>query len=88
MAAYGIADAEHLVEKELALLWPEATVVIGGISRIGPARIVEEFRIGYRIRGTVEVEADTPAEAVPAAFRALQQRTSGSRFERTVWEEE
>lgn len=82
VSAYGVADAEHLVEKELAHLWPEGIVRIEEISRVGPSRIVEEFEIAYRLEGVVEVEEATEATGRAAAFRQLRRRLRGSRYER------
>jgi hypothetical protein len=87
LAAYGIADAEHQVERELRELWPEAAIELLELARTLPApRIVEEFAVRYRIRGSVMVDADTEADARRAAFRALRERFAGSRHERIAWE--
>ena len=41
LPAYGLADAEHQVEKELRALWPGATVEVTDVARTDPAaRIV------------------------------------------------
>lgn|SRR5690606_30105499 len=87
VAAYGIADAEHLVEKELGRLWPEARVQILEIARDSPARIVEDFEIEYRIEGTVETTADEAAEARREAFRRLRSLVQDTRYALTRWEE-
>lgn len=84
--AYGIADAEHLVVKELTRLWPGAAVRIEGISRPDAPRIVEEFAVTYRVEGEVEVFAPRPEEAPQAAFRRLRGLLAGSRYHRTEWE--
>lgn len=87
LAAYGMADAEHQVEKEVRALWPEAGVSILEVGRSdGGARIVEEFRIRYRLNGTILVDEETDAEARKTALRVLRDRFSGSRFERIAWE--
>jgi hypothetical protein len=87
LAAYGLADAEHQVEKELRALWPQAAVEVTDVSRMGePGRIVEEFRVSYRVRGVVPTVADTDAEARKAALRVMRDRFLGSRFERITWE--
>lgn len=87
LAAYGLADAEHQVEKELRALWPQASVDVTDVSRMGDAgRIVEEFRVSYRVRGVVPTVADTDAEARKAALRVMRDRFLGSRFERITWE--
>jgi hypothetical protein len=81
LAAYGVADAEHRVEKELGGLWPGARVEVLEVARTGgPGRIVEEFAVRYRLRG-VEPLTDHP-DAAAVALRALRERFSGSRFER------
>jgi hypothetical protein len=87
LPAYGLADAEHQVEKELRALWPQALVDVTDVSRTDPAaRIVEEFRVSYRVRGVVPAVADTEADARKAALRAMRDRFTGSRFERITWE--
>lgn len=88
VSAYGIADAEHLVEKELARLCPEAAVRIEEISRAGPHRIVEEFDVTYIIDSVVEVTANSEKEAVAAAFRQARHRLEGSRYAGTRWNRE
>ena len=87
LAAYGLADAEHQVEKELRALWPQAAVDVTDVGRTdASARIVEEFRVSYRVRGVVPTLADTEPDARKAALRALRDRFAGSRFERITWE--
>lgn len=87
LAAYGVADAEHQVEKELRELWPGARVDLLDVARTLPEpRIVEEFAVRYRIRGTVSVEAESDDAARRAAFRALRERFAGSRHDRIAWE--
>lgn len=88
LAAYGLADAEHQVEKEIRALWPAAAAVeVTDVARVDEAsRIVEEFRVRYRVRGLVAVEADTQADARKAALRTMRDRFIGSRFERITWE--
>jgi hypothetical protein len=87
LAAYGLADAEHQVEKEIRALWPDAAAVdVTEVARIDEAsRIVEEFRVGYRVRGLVPVMADTDEDARKAALRMMRDRFLGSRFERITW---
>lgn len=88
IVAYGVADAEHLVEKELTRLWPGARVRIERVSRADPApRIVEEFDVSYLLEGEREVEAARPEEAASAAFRQLSAVLAGSRYSRTAWQE-
>jgi hypothetical protein len=88
LPAYGLADAEHQVEKELRALWPAAAAVdVTDVARMDEAsRIVEEFRVRYRVRGSVPVTADTEADARKAALRMMRDRFIGSRFERITWE--
>jgi hypothetical protein len=88
LAAYGLADAEHQVEKEIRALWPDAAAVdVTDVARMDEAsRIVEEFRVRYRVRGLVPVAADTEAEARKVALRMMRDRFIGSRFERITWE--
>lgn len=87
VAAYGIADAEAQVEKELTRLWPEAVVRVDEISREGPSRIVEEFEVRYTVEGVAEVQVRQPGEAAAAAFRRLRERFEPSRYAGTAWEE-
>lgn len=88
LPAYGLADAEHQVEKELRALWTDAAAVdVTDVARMDEAsRIVEEFRVRYRVRGTVPVTADTEVDARKAALRMMRDRFIGSRFERITWE--
>jgi hypothetical protein len=87
LPAYGLADAEHQVEKELRALWPEAAVDVLDVARLDErSRIVEEFAVRYRLRGTVPVEADSLADASRLALRDLRARFTGGRFERVAWE--
>lgn len=89
LAAYGLADAEHQVEKELRALWPDAAVDVLDVARGDErSRIVEEFRVRYRVRGTVPVEAETAEDARKSALRLLRERFAGSRFERIASEVE
>jgi hypothetical protein len=83
LAAYGLADAEHRVEKELRALWPAARVEVIDVSRRGPpGRIVEEFLVRYRVSGTEAVIAGDAAESSRLALRVARERFAGSRFER------
>lgn len=86
IAAFGIADAEHQVEKELHRLWPAAQVRIGDISRAETGRIVEEFAVGYLLEGALEITASNPEEAPRAAFRQLRAMLAEGRYRRTEWE--
>ena len=87
LPAYGIADAEHVLEKEIARLWPDARLQILGTARVGePGRIVEEFSLSYLLEAVVEVEGETRKEAESAAFRAARARLEESRYRLTRWE--
>src|SRR5215218_6102018 len=87
IAAYGVADAEHLVEKELRALWPDARLVVTEVRRdAGAARIVEEFSLAYRLQATLQAEGADEAEARRAAFRAARDRLAGSRYRHTSWD--
>jgi hypothetical protein len=87
LPAYGIADAEHRVEKELSRLWPAALVQVLDVARAeGGVRIVEEFSVTYLLSGTLRVEAATAAVAPAAAFRRARELLADSRFLRTEWE--
>jgi outer membrane PBP1 activator LpoA protein len=89
LAAYGMADAEHQVEKEIHAAWPGARVSILEVARTAPGeRIVEEFTIRYRVSGVVlvDVEVESPDQARRAALRALRERFDGTRFGRIVWD--
>lgn len=86
VAAYGLADAEHLVQKEIARAWPEARVTIVGVSRVGRSRIVEDLEVQYVITAAVEIEEDTHEKATGAAFRRARQMLSDTRYRMTAWE--
>lgn len=86
LAAYGLADAEHQVEKEVRAAWPAARVEVLDVSRQGPGRIVEEFAVRYRVRGTVAVDAESVDEARKAALRELRERFAGTRHARIEWD--
>ncbi|HEX8906934.1 MAG TPA: hypothetical protein VF771_18935 [Longimicrobiaceae bacterium] len=87
LAAYGIADAEHQVEKELTGLCPGAVVDVVEVARTAPeARIVEEFAVRYRLRATVAVEVEKEEDARRAALRHLRQRFAGTRYARVAWD--
>jgi len=83
--AHGPADAEHRVEREIAAAWPGATVVVTRIERSGEQdRLVDEFRVGYTVRGVVDVPAGAE-EASRAAFREARERLADSRHRRVEW---
>lgn len=87
LAAYGLADAEHQVEKELRAAWPEARVEVLEVSRAGAAgRIVEEFAVRFRISGTRHVRAATVEDARRTALRQLRVALTGTRYARLEWE--
>jgi hypothetical protein len=88
VAAYGVADAEHQVEKELSVLLPEAAVEVLEVGRTGTGRIVEEFAVAYRLRVALAVPAPSPDEARRDALRTLRDRFAGTRYERVAWEME
>jgi hypothetical protein len=89
LPAYGMADAEHQVEKELRAAWPAARVSIDEVARTAPGeRIVEEFAVRYRVSGVVpvDVESKSAADARRAAMQALRECFDGTRFGRIVWD--
>lgn len=87
VAAYGIADAEHRVEKEIRLAWPNARVEILEIARgAASGRIVEEFTVSYRIRAELEVGVGSDARSL--AFRVARERLEGTRYWGAEWEGE
>lgn len=87
LPAYGMADAEHQVEKEIRAAWPGARVSIVEVARTAPGeRIVEEFAIRYRVSGIMEVHAESVAGARRAVMRALRERFGGTRYSRIVWD--
>ncbi len=87
VAAYGVADAEHLVEKEIGQAWPEARVQVTQIVRAGEGmRIAEEFQVSYQLHCTLAVDAPSPDQARGEAFRRARERLAGTRYWRTAWE--
>ena len=87
LPAYGMADAEHQVEKELEEAWPGCAAEVLEVARTDDrARIVEEFAVRYRVRGTVTHAADTEAEARTAALRGLRARFAGTRYAGVAWD--
>jgi hypothetical protein len=84
--AFGLADAEHQVEKEIRAAWPRAQVQVLDVARPeGPPRIVEEFRVRFRVTGSVAVSADSPTAAVRDALRTLRERFAPTRYQRIEW---
>lgn len=86
VAAYGLADAEHLVEKEIGRAWPEARVEIRDVTRTGVGRIAEELSVLYRVEAVMEVEAGTREAATREALREARRRLEGTRYARIAWE--
>lgn len=87
LPGYGVADAEHRLEKELAAALPTATLRIEEIRRRDPApRIVEEYEIRFRLTATFEVEETDEEKRVRAAFAAGREALRGTRFEKVAWE--
>ncbi len=88
LPAFGLADAEHRVEKEIVKRLPEARVSIHSVERPpGSSRIVEEFSVTYSLRLRFPVDVADDDEAVPTAFRAVRDVLIGTRYERTRWEQ-
>lgn len=86
LPAYGLADAEHQVEKEVLRALPEARVEVTEVLRAEDAgRIVEEFVVRYRVVATVAVEAGSPDEARREALRTLRAALAGTRHRRVEW---
>ncbi|HEX8359489.1 MAG TPA: hypothetical protein VF613_05255 [Longimicrobium sp.] len=87
LPAYGLADAEHQVEKELEEAWPGSRAKVLDVARTDDRpRIVEEFAVRYRVRGTVTEKASTEQEAKTAALRGLRERFTGTRFAGVAWD--
>ena len=86
LPAYGLADAEHQVEKEIVRALPAARVEVAEVQRTEAAgRIVEEFRVGYRVRVDVAVDADSADGARREALRRLRAALEGTRHRRIQW---
>jgi Lon protease-like protein len=78
LPAYGLADAEHQVEKELEEAWPGCRAEVLDVARTDDRpRIVEEFAVRYRVRGTV---------AQKDGLRSLRERFSGTRYSGVSWD--
>lgn len=87
VVAYGVADAEHLVEKEIRQRLPRASVEITSLERVEDGgKIAEEFRAGYRVRVELEAEAEDEVAAKRAALAQAREALSGSRYQRIEWE--
>jgi hypothetical protein len=86
VAALGPTDAEHLVEKELGRLWPEARVTVLEISRTDSRPLlVQEYRVAYRLDAAIDVDGPALAEARTAAPAVARSRLISSRYTRTEW---
>jgi hypothetical protein len=87
VAGYGLADAEHQVEKEIGRAWPGSRVAVEEVGRgTGPGSIVETFRVGFRVEGPVDAQGESPEELRRDAFRRARARLAGTRFRGVVWE--
>jgi hypothetical protein len=85
--AYGVADAEARLEKELHRAAPNATIRIDEIRRPeDTTRIVETFAITFRLVLTIEIDVDDPRSAERAAFASGRAVLRGTRFERVAWD--
>jgi len=88
VAAYGLADAEDRIEKEIRTRWAECSVQVPEIRRnAGMPRIADEFEVEYRVIGEVEVDADSIAAARRDAFRVARARFENSPYWRIAWED-
>jgi hypothetical protein len=86
--AFGLADAEATLEKELRTALPGAVIGIREIRRAEPEehRIVETFSGRYALRLPLEILAPDGESARRQAFAAGRRALAGTRFERAVWE--
>lgn len=83
---YGLADAEHRLEKELKSLLPGGTVQVQQIRRTDPEpRIVESYLISFSVVTDLEVEPSDEGKVERAAYAAARERVRSSRFERVEW---
>jgi hypothetical protein len=88
LPAFGLADAEHRVEKEIRNRLPDSMVSIHSVERPpDSSRIVEEFSVTYSLRLRLPVDAMDDDAAVPAAFRTVRDALTGTRYERTRWDQ-
>lgn len=85
VAAFGVADAEHLVEKEIGRAIPGSAVTITTVARPEDRRLVEEFTVEYHVSAVFEVEAESHEKAAGAAFRRARHLLSGTRYHLTEW---
>ncbi len=88
VAAYGVADAEATVEKEIRNLLPGAAIRISEVRRGDPhPRIVEAFEVSYAVSLRMEIAGERDEDAARRqAFRTGRTALEGSRFGRTIWE--
>ncbi len=86
IAAYGVADAEHQAEKDLAGLWPRAAIQIVELRRPPSGRIVEEFDVGFTLRMTTVAEAPTAGAAGRSALRTARAAALATRYSRVEWD--
>lgn len=87
IAAYGIGDAEHRVEKEITAALSDARVEIREVRRLtANSRIVEEFRLSYAVTTTLDVDAPNDSDARRQAFAAGRRALGETRFARIAWD--
>jgi hypothetical protein len=87
LPAYGVADAEARVEKEIRNALPGAEVEIRGITRVDvDQRIVETFDVGYHLRVRIEAAGDDEETARREALRSARQALTGTRFGHIAWD--
>ena len=89
IAAFGATDAENTLHKELDRAYPGARLEIRQMRYPeGPARVVEEFDIEFKLEVEVGVEAEDEASARRAAFSAARRALQGTRFARVAFDKE
>jgi hypothetical protein len=87
LPAYGVGDAEARVEKEIGTALPGSVTDVREIRRSSDqARIVEEYRVSYRVKAEVEGEGADEESARRSAFAAARALLLGTRYSRTAWE--
>ncbi len=85
--AFGSADAEARLEKEVARALPGASLLIRALRRTEETpRIVEGFDAEYLLRVRIDMEGNDEEGARRAAFASARQALSGTRFARVAWE--
>lgn len=83
---YGLADAEHRLEKELKTILSGGIVQVQQIRRTDPEpRIVESYLISFSVVIELEVEPVEEGKVERAAYGAARERVRSSRFERVEW---